>query len=194
MISKFNKEETKALIFIFLVLIFISTPNFITSLMRGRDQNRKDDMGTVQTALASYLGDFGTLPLSTTDGKIIACKRPEDKVEVDKTGRLIVNLIPCEWGKDPFVDLTPGSSKVYIGIIPNDPDAKKGVNYIYNSDGSRYQLFSSLESKKDSESNKNVIARNIMCGSRLCNLGRQLSCVLDKTIEQCALEALQNKK
>lgn len=191
--KKFTKEELKAVVVIFLVLIGISTPNFIFSYMRGRDQNRKDDMGAIQTALANYAKDFGTFPLSSPDGKILACKRPEDKVTVDKNGRLVVNLIPCNWGKDGLVDLTPESTKVYSEILPNDPDANKGVNYFYISDGSRYQLLAALEYKKDPENDPKILARNLKCGTEVCNLGRHLGCKLDKTIDECAAEAKQKK-
>ncbi len=192
--KKFSKEETTALIIIFAVLVGISAPNFIKSLMRGRDQNRKDDMAIVQTALSTYVGDFGEFPKSTADGKILACKRPDDKVTLDKNGRLVVDLIPCEWGKDKFYDLTPGSTKVYAQILPNDPHAKDGVTYFYSSDGSRYQLFSSLESKDDVEYDKKILSKNLNCGSKVCNLGRHYACVLTKTLQQCDEESKQSAK
>ncbi len=191
---KFSKQETLALVIIFAILVGVSLPNFATSLRRGRDQNRKDDMGAIQKALANYLGDFGELPRSTEDGRIVACKKPEDKVTLDQKGRLVVNLIPCEWGKDKFYDLTPGSSKVYMEILPGDPHAEKGVRYHFLSDTKRFQLFSSLESKDDVEYDKNIIARNINCGSRICNLGRHYACVLTKTLEECEQEAINSAK
>lgn len=188
---RFSKEELVAVVVIFLILGGISTPNFISSLMRGRDQNRKDDMGNITKFLSTYQGDFNSYPLSTEDGKIVACKRPEDTVEVDKKGNLIVDLIPCVWGKDKIVDLTPGSTKVYIEVLPGDPLLDKGVTYKYFSDGARFQIFAALENEKDPEYDEKVIKRNISCGERICNLGRSYGCDIEKTLEQCQLEAMQ---
>lgn len=180
----FSKSEGIAVAVIFLILIGISVPNFVVSLRRARDQVRKDDMGALIHALGEYTADFGEFPAGSPDGKILACKRSGDVVTKDKKGQLVVNLIPCEWGKDIFKDLTPDSTKVYMQIMPQDPDYNKnGAVYRYYSDGDRYQILVALEGKDEVEIDSAVVARNISCGVRICNSGRAFNCPIDMSIE-----------
>jgi type II secretory pathway pseudopilin PulG len=168
-----TKSEIIGIFIIFIILISISLPNFASSIKKSRDQARKDDLGSVYGALSEYYHDFGKYPLGSPDGKIVGCKNPEDKTKVDKHGALSVNLIPCQWGKDGLVDLTPGSTKVYISPLPIDLDYTKiGTSYFYFSDGERYQIYGSLESHDWDEYDPKIIARNIMCGKKICNFGR----------------------
>lgn len=188
MIKKFSKEELLAVGIIFVILITVSVPNFLVSLRRARDQTRKDDIGAIKSALDIYNQDFGGYPLSTSDGRFLACLKEGDTVEVDKDGRLRANLIPCEWGKDGIVDLTPGSDKIYIDRLAQDPRGSQGVRYSYYSDGARYQIFAALEGKDDAEFDSAVVGRNIECGSRTCNLGRGYGCSIEKTLDKCREE------
>lgn len=191
--KKFTKEEFISLVIIFGVLVAISVPNFVLSLKRSRDQTRRDELGEIQAGLGNYHDAFGSFPRSTADGKFLACKRPEDKVTVDKTGQLIVNLIPCEWGRDGLVDLTPGSSSIYIRTLPGDPNFNKGVTYKYFSDGDSFQLFGSFEGSDEAEYNSKIVARNISCGARICNVGRFYACPLEKTLQQCEEDRFKAK-
>lgn len=187
--NKFSKPEIISILVIFLLLIIISFPNFILSLRRARDQVRKDDMGALQTYLGDYLADFQTFPLASSDGKILACKNPGDKVDVDAMGKLVVNFIPCEWGRDGVLDLTPGSTKEYMHILPREPNYEKGASYRYFSDGGRFQIFVALEGKDEDEYDPKIIARNIMCGNMICNAGRVSGCPVERTLEDCEEEA-----
>lgn len=174
--KNFSKSEFILIFIIFAILFAISIPNFAASIKKARDQARKDDLGTIVHALDDYYQDFGEFPLSSVDGKILACKKAEDQVRVDEKKRLVVNLIPCEWGKDPIVDLTPGSNKVYISALPRNLDfLKTGTTYIYFSNGTRYQIYGHLENKDWDEYDPKIIARNIMCGTKVCNFGRSFS-------------------
>jgi type II secretory pathway pseudopilin PulG len=186
---KLSKSEKISISVIFLVLIAISIPNFVLSLRRARDQVRKDDMGALEHALGGYLADFGSFPVASEDGRIMACKNPNDEVEVNDKGRLVVNFIPCEWGQDGIFDLTPGSTKTYMKLLPREPDYQKGSLYHYFSDGKRYQIFVSLEGKDDVEYDPEIISRNLMCGNVICNAGRYYGCETGKTLEQCEQEA-----
>jgi type II secretory pathway pseudopilin PulG len=190
-LKKFTKEELLAVFVIFAVLVGVSVPNFALSLKRSRDQIRKDDLGQIKTFVNEYRSDFGSYPLSTEDGRFIACLAPGTTVKVDTYGKLIADLIPCEWGKDAIVDLTPGSTKVYSQKLPQDPHSADGVSYLYLSDGRRYQLFSSLEAIDDVEYDESVLSRGLACGTRLCNLGRGYGCEPTKTLTQCEEEYLK---
>lgn len=187
------KNEKIALLIIFVFLVVISVPNFAISLRRARDQTRRDDLGMMQKALDMYLADFGVFPLSSSDNKLLACIKPGDKVEIDKNGKLVADFIPCQWGVDSIRDLTPGSTKVYVDLLPNDPHALKGVNYQYFSNGSMYQIFTAFEGKDEAEYDNNIAARNLMCGNKICNVGRYYHCSTEKTLAVCEAELLRKK-
>lgn len=186
--KKFSKEEVFGITIIFLLLLAISIPNFVLSIRRSRDQNRRDDTGGLAHGLEDYYADFGVFPKSNAEGEMIACKRPEDTVLVDEKGRLIVELIPCVWGRDALVDLTPGNNKVYIKALPVDPTYENGDKYMYFSDGYRYQVLAALESADEASYDATIFARKIMCGARVCNMGKSYNAPLSKSIEEYANE------
>lgn len=182
--NKFSKEELIGVSIIFFLLLIITIPNFALSIRRSRDQNRRDDIGGLSHGLEEYYADFGVFPKSNAEGEMIACKKPEDKVVVDEKGRLIVDLIPCVWGRDALVDLTPGSNKVYIKALPVDPTHEKGDKYMYLSDGYRYQVLAALEAKDESSYDQKIFDRGVMCGNRICNVGKSYNAPLGKSIEE----------
>jgi type II secretory pathway pseudopilin PulG len=183
----FTKSETLSIIIIFLVLIGISWPNFSLSLRRARDQVRRDDIGNIQAAIDSYYSDYGIYPASTSDGKILACKGSgPEKVGTD--GRPIVNLVPCNWGKDSWFNLTPGVNKTYLKVVPGDPNLTKGQTYVYFSDGSRYQLMGALEGADEPGYDQKLVARNVVCGNKICNIGRVTNVPLYISIEEYDLQ------
>lgn len=186
--KKFSKEELIGVTVIFLLLFVISIPNFVLSIRRSRDQNRRDDIGGLAHGLEEYYADFGVFPKSNSDGEMIACKKPEDTVLVDEKGRLVVDLVPCIWGRDALIDLTPGNNKVYIKALPVDPKHDKGFKYIYLSDGYRYQVLSALESADEASYDATIFARKIMCGTRVCNMGKSYNSPLNKSIEEYVKE------
>lgn len=167
----FSKPEIISLIVIFLILILVSWPNFALSLRRARDQIRRDDIGNIQAAIDAYYADYGMFPAATSDGKMNVCKDG-----------------PCNWGHDTWINLTPGVSKVYMGTLPGDPNVSKGVSYVYFSDGSRYQLFGSMEGIDEPSYDAKLAARNVMCGNRICNIGRVNNVPMYITIEEYDLQ------
>jgi type II secretory pathway pseudopilin PulG len=169
--KSFSKSEIISLVVIFLVLIGVSWPNFALSLRRSRDQIRRDDMGNIQAAIDAYYDDYGMFPASTDDGKIIACKNGS-----------------CDWGKDTWVNLTPGVNKVYMKVIPTDPNYKSGTNYLYFSDGSRYQLLGALEGADEPSYDVKLADRKVMCGNKICNMGRVNNVPMYITIEEYDLQ------
>ena len=176
----FSKPEIISLLVIFFVLVAVSWPNFALSLRRARDQVRRDDVGNIQAAITDYYADYGIYPSSTSDGRIIACKDPAQNGKI--------TLIPCNWGKDPWINLTTGVNKVYMNRVPGDPNQPQGVNYDYFSDGSRYQIFASFEGKDESEVDPKVIAMGFKCGTRVCNVGRAINVPLYISIPEYDLQ------
>lgn len=182
----FSRHEVIGLIITFAILVGVSIPNFKTSLRRSRDQVRRDDLGALTGALGHYHEDFGAYPLSSEDGRILDCLKPGDAPYKDKKGFWVVNPVPCVWGQDRFINLI--NQRVYITILPRDPNWQKGVNYLYISDGERYQLFVSMEGNDEAEVDPKIIAEGLHCGARICNVGRFVNCEIPKTLQVCAAE------
>jgi type II secretory pathway pseudopilin PulG len=180
--KRFTKPEIISLIVIFLVLLVVALPNFATSLKLARDQVRRDDMGAMEHAMDTYLAEFNNaLPRATPDGRIIDCLKPGDKPIKNANGSYSYTPIPCEWGKDAFTNLLTG--EVYISRLPNDPNASKGVKYVYLTDGNRYQIYASMEDKNEPEYDPKIVARNLPCGVEICNIGRGYNVPTDISIE-----------
>lgn len=183
----FTKSELISVIAIFLLLIVIAVPNFVASLRRARDQVRRDDLGALMGSLGGYYEYFGTFPLSSNDGKIIDCIRPNGfEPYIDKYGKWIFDTIGCSWGLDSFVNLE--TEFKYMKTLPADPEEQKGAEYLYLSDGKRYQIFVAMEGKNEAEVDQEIINMGLMCGNRICNVGRSYNCDLPKTLDQCEEE------
>lgn len=175
----FSKPEIISLIVIFLVLIIVSWPNFALSLRRARDQIRRDDIGNIQAAIDDYYKDYGVFPLSSPDGKMVVCKGSGPNL----------TLIPCNWGHDAWLNLTPGINKVYMSTLPGDPNLNQGITYDYFSDGSRYQLFGYLEGAVEEPGyDARLAGRRVACGNKSCNIGRANNVPLYITIEEYDLQ------
>lgn len=186
----FSKNELLAIVIILAAITAASLSNFRISLRRARDTQRKNDIGTLTDALVRYGGDFGSFPISQ-DGKIVACRGPETKI--DKKGR-ITNLVACEWGKDSLADISNPPYPAYISTLPADPETEKGPRYIYFSNGRRFQFYASLEGADEAEYDGKILARKISCGSRICNFGLAYgNTPLDKSIEEYENELLRVK-
>ena len=149
-------------------------------------------MGVMVHDLAEYLADNRSLPLSSPDGRILDCLKPGDKPVKNDKGIWVVNSIPCEWGKDALTDLITG--KVYLSILPRDPDYQKGASYLYLSDGSRYQIYAAMEGMDEPEIDTNIITLNLKCGTRVCNMGRSYEVPTDISIEEYDKLLLDNAK
>ncbi len=164
----FTKKETIGIFLILLAIGLACFSNLTVSLRRARDVQRKNDLGSLTDALNKYNNDFEVFPLSSKDGKIIACKDGS-----------------CEWGKDGLYDLTDENASPYLKILPADPQTDKGLIYVYFSNGKRYQIYASLEGSDEDEYSQAIIKRNISCGTRICNFGRSYGeTPLEKSIEE----------
>jgi type II secretory pathway pseudopilin PulG len=180
----FSKPEIWSIGVIFMILVVVCWPNFNLSLRRARDQVRRDDIGNIQGAIDAYYSDYGVYPSSTSDGRMIACKASGSDIRPGGT----VDLVPCDWGKDSWINLTPGVNKTYLRYFPGDPHLNKGVSYAYFSDGSRYQLYGSLEGVDEPGYDLKLVANGFKCGKVVCNIGRAHNVPLYITIEQYNLQ------
>ena len=175
----FTRKELLAVVLILGVVILASLSNFKVSLRRARDVQRKNDIRSVSDALIKYNEDFGPFPLAE-DGKIVGCHGPETKI--DEKGR-ITGLVACEWGRDALADK-----------LPQDPLFEEGLRYLYLSSGEHFQLYASLEGTDEPEYDEKIVARNLSCGSQICNFGLSYGATpLDKSIEEYENELLKLK-
>jgi hypothetical protein len=184
MIKPPNKVETFGILLILAVIFVVSFFNFKVALRRSRDVQRKNDLSTLQNGLNNYLHDFGVFPMSSDNGEIVACKGEE--TVWDEKYKVWLNLVPCVWGKDALADFSDPTYPAYIPLLPRDPQYSQGGNYLYISNGNRYQIFIYLEGEADeAEYDPIIVARNLSCGNRICNYGEAYSQTpLDKTLQE----------
>ena len=181
----FSKNEIIGIVVILLAISLASFSNFKVSLRRARDVQRKNDIRLVTDSLVRYSGDFGSFPLAE-EGKIVACKGPETKI--DAKG-IIRNLVTCEWGKAALADVFDSTYSPYVTTLPLDPQAPEG-DYLYLSSGERFQLYAALEGSDEAEYDEKIVGRGLLCGKRTCNFGLSYSAPLDKSIEEYENELL----
>ena len=177
----FTKLQIRALLIILVLIILANLAGFRASFQRERNIQRVLDLGALQVGLAKYKGEFGFYPASSSDGKIVACWGPYTDYEKDNDGKRtetafrknkLINLADCEWGKDALLDVMDINYPAYLSVIPADPQADKGMSYLYYSNGEDYQLFASFENKEPGEYSSEIAKRKLNCGKRYCNFGR----------------------
>jgi len=168
-----TKRETVS-IFIILSLIFsASIYNFNIAIRRSRDAQRKADVRSITEAINKYQDDFGFLPASE-NGKIVACAPA---------------FRPCDWGKDGVFDISDPSYPPYLEKLPIDPDSKDGVSYYYESGVKKFQVLASLEGKDEPEYDEKIEARQVNCGTKICNFGLSGGdAPLDKSVQEYEAE------
>lgn len=186
----FSNKELKIVGSILLIIAFISFFNFRISIRRARDNQRKNDLGVLQSSLEKYNRIVGIFPLSTEDGKIMACK--DDDTYFDKKLKIWVNVKACNWGNDVLRDFSESESEILMNPIPTDPKNEEGLSFLYISNGTRYQVFAHLEGKDEAEYDPLIEKRGLMCGNQICNYGRTYgSTPLDKSLEEYENELLK---
>lgn len=159
--------------------------NLTISMRRARDMQRRDDLWTIHDALIAYHEDFSEFPHSQ-DGAIIACAGGTDELGLP---------IPraCDWYRDGLPNILTGQT--YLSNLPTDPQHNRGSRYYYISTGRYFQIYAALEGQDEDGYNEGIIARNIMCGNRICNFGRAFGQTpLDKSIEEYENELRELQK
>lgn len=172
----FNQKESITISSILLIIIAAILINLQISYRKSRDVQRKDDMRSVYDTLITYHEDFGFFPLSDSEGKILAC----EPYDVDTK-----TFSACDWGKDAIRDIFDKNYPTYLEKLPIDPRHDEGYGYFYISNGRRFQVYATLESKNEPEYDQKIIERGIYCGEKICNFGRSFSKTpLDKSLEE----------
>ncbi|MBL7036738.1 hypothetical protein ISR94_02740 [Candidatus Microgenomates bacterium] len=156
----FTRKDTKAIAWIFVVLIIFIGINLKVSIRRGRDNVRKSDLGGLQGALESYQQKYHVFPESK-NGKIVGCFSKDTYYDQDLERHL--NLVECEWGEDKFENLER---------LPIDPSHEDGRSYLYLSNIKHFQVFTSLEGRGEAEYTESIVERGLSCGESICNFGK----------------------
>ena len=123
----FTLIELLIVITIIGILASLLMSNFIGVRQRARDSQRKSDLRQIQSALELWRADQGTYP---TGAVITSCGN-----------QLQCTIIGCS---------TPVT---YMQKIPCDPlgTSSSPIPYIFNSDGSLYNIRTCLENTNDSQ-------------------------------------------
>ncbi len=184
-ISLFTRKEAFGVGIIFFLIILSIVVNLTVSERKGRDAQRKMDVRTVADALERYRTDFGSYP-DSENGKIVAC----DSGKINDQGLPVLRA--CAWGVDSLADVSDPKYPKYLERIPVDPKSSKGYSYYYLSTGKFYQLFAALEGSMEAEYDPRIIARNLLCGTKVCNFGLASSHTpIDKSLEEYENELLK---
>lgn len=131
--SGFTLMELLVVMAILGVLIVAGLGSFTSSQKKSRDVKRKNDVRQISLALETYYNDFGSYPLSSPLHKVSGCG-------TDGTAS-------CEWGSPWKKTPASGAPTVYMITMPTDPQT--GRSYYYDSDGTFFRLYASLENELD---------------------------------------------
>lgn len=139
------------------ILASIGLGSYISSLSKGRDSQRKQDLAQIQKALSAYQNDFQSYPGCSTNLKIVGCGDGTEE---------------CDWGDSFSRDIDVGGgeteTKTYMSRLPSDPSSD--ASYVYISDGDQYQLFATLENGNDPDYQSGGYG-SLNCGSVDCYYG-----------------------
>jgi prepilin-type N-terminal cleavage/methylation domain-containing protein len=130
----FTLMELIVVMAILAILSVMVMGSYRATQRKKNDLKRKSDLTQLGKALELYNNDLGVYPVSGTGlnaGKIMGCG----------AGGLAV----CEWGKTVFSNTT--TNIVYMAKMPADPLGRQ--KYYYDSDGTYYKLYASLENLDD---------------------------------------------
>lgn len=198
----FTKKESIGIFTILFLLVGVSFYNFKISFRGARDIKRRDDLTFLTVALERFYSDYEMYPPASADGKIIDCLPAGITTEDIKKiiggnpslnrKKIFSALGSCEWGASSLADVSDPSIPIYLSVIPKDPRSVDGFSYFYFSTTKHYQLYGSFEGKDLSEYNKNIVARAIECGNRICNFGKaSRGTPLDKSLSEYEKNLLQ---
>lgn len=186
----FSKSDIWKLLSLFLLVFLASANGFWSSIKRERDVIRNSDIGKIAVGLESYKQAFGSYPESSEDGRIVACAGKDTKVLRDRRGSPVrepgasrdklVNLVPCDWGKDSLRDALDGNYPPFLDKLPQDPLAEKGFSYRYSFKDGKYFIYVAYETKKMPDYSRNVLSQKEKCGTKFCNAARTNGVVMVK--------------
>src|SRR3989338_9491059 len=137
----FSKDEIVFVTCVLLAIFGVSYFQLKTSQMKTRDSQRKSDVELVSRALNAYFEDYKILPEASAQGEIISCGFKATEI--------------CPWGGGPLIDAV---NVIYLKVLPVDPQAYKGLKYIYsvNPERTKYKICITLKYRGDKSYKKDI--------------------------------------
>lgn len=135
---------TMALLAILAMFLF---GNFTTSIKRGRDAQRKNDLSQLQKALELYYDENNAYP---------------DFLDDD-----IFNQKLCRTDAIPALTPCPTPETTYMTKTPKDPHSSYIYKYVPGASGVDYYLYSYIENSKDLGNgvSQTGYTTNVMCNA-----------------------------
>jgi type II secretory pathway pseudopilin PulG len=151
------------------ILSVIGLGSYSTSVIKGRDTQRKSDLSQIRKALETFNSQFGMYPLSDiTSHKIVGCMDSPAANPKDPT------FLECPTTVNgAFKYYVNGQVEIPITKLPTDPQASQ-FYYYSSADGKSYALYAALENGQD----KDIVKKKtdstattwlISCGAANCN-------------------------
>lgn len=137
----FTLMELMIVIAILGVLTTLMTGNFLTSIKRSRDAQRKNDLTTIQRALEMYYEDNKAYP--------------------DSTG-VTFGTTFCHPGGC--------TTKTYMQKLPNDPLANRRYQYFTDS-GTNYRIYACMENNQITVQDWAAALPSGICSTTSCKKG-----------------------
>ena len=125
----FTLMELLIVIVLLGILVAIGTGSYASSVRRGRDNRRKNDLRNIATALESYFNDKGVYPTNNSNGEMVGCHAAD--------------LGVCAWGGQ-FSDQ---NNTLYMVLTPDDPATI--YKYYYVGTDTTYKLYAKMENVHD---------------------------------------------
>jgi len=132
--SGFTLVEMLVVVAILLILSTAGLSNFIFSIVKSHDTQRKQDLATIVKGIEAFVNDFGSYPDGDAAGRMVAC-------DDDNSG-----LVACNFGGS-MKAYFGGTAQTYLSRLPADP--VPGQVYFYEKTASGFNLYASLENAND---------------------------------------------
>lgn len=139
-----------------------------------RPFSKKEIFGTVVI--------FLILVLVSLPNFVKSLRRSRDQTRRDDLGT-IQKMADSFYAKNKFFP----DNLSELGNVPNDPNSSKGTSYLYLVGPDMFQIFVAQEGIDEPEYDLKIVARNLKCGSEICNSGRNYNCPVDKSIDECSI-------
>src|SRR3989344_1934965 len=123
--SGFTLVEMLVVVAILLILSTAGLSNFIFSIVKSHDTQRKQDLATIVKGIEAFVNDFGSYP----------------DCDDDNSG-----LVACNFGGS-MKAYFGGTAQTYLSRLPADP--VPGQVYFYEKTASGFNLYASLENAND---------------------------------------------
>jgi len=160
-LSGFTLIELIVVMALIMILSVVGIGTYTQATVKGKDTQRKSDLNQIAKAVESFYTDVGRYPLSEDGETNPLCY---DDSAADKNA-------PCT--SEDLTATIDGQETSYINI-PEDPIPSQYYVYVSDSKGTKYWLYTALESQTDRDLLENVDGSiyeySVNCGSGVpCN-------------------------